>query len=86
MIIEQCFHQGLAIIECSVDGDIVHIRGMAAGHLPALDVAHPAVGMKNEYVDGLAISEGLDGCSAGISRCCANDRHAGLAPLQGALH
>ena len=77
---EHCFDQGLAIVERSVDGDIVHVRGIDGGHLPALHLRDPAMGMQNNDGDRISPAAGFDGGGSGIAGRGAENRQSMSAP------
>ena len=51
LIGEDTLHHRLRIVEAALDCDIVDIGRTHRRHLAALDVAHPALGVKHENLD-----------------------------------
>ncbi len=86
MIVEQGFENGLAIIEIAFNGDVVNGGTVHCGHLPALDIAHPAMGMKNDGRGIPAVLEGVDGRTSGISRGGAHNGCVTFALLERPVH
>ncbi len=68
MVPEQALHHGLAVVEGTVERDIVDVRRLNRRHLAALDFRHPADGVKHEDIDIVAVAAGLDRGRTGIAR------------------
>ncbi len=50
-VAEHPLHHRLGVVEAAVDGHVVDVGRLDGGHLPALDVAHPAFRVEHEDVD-----------------------------------
>ena len=86
MVVEQRLQDGLAVIESAFDGDVVDDWAIHRRHLAALDIADPALGMKNEDGGMPARLEGLDGGAAGVARGGADDGCARAALVERPVH
>jgi hypothetical protein len=56
----------LAVVKCSFNGKIVHIRICASCHLQLLDGADAALGMQDEDGDILLALETVNGSGSGL--------------------
>jgi hypothetical protein len=72
-------HHRLGVVEAAVDGDIVDVGRLDGGHLPALDLAHPALGVEHEHVDPLAARDRVDRRAAGVAAGRPDDGQALVA-------
>ena len=54
LVAETGFHHGLAVVEVSLDRQIMDIVTQHRGHLPALHIRHPVVRMQDKNIDVLA--------------------------------
>ncbi len=73
LVVEHRLHQVLAVVEGALNGDVVDVIRRNGGHLAALDVGNPSLGVEDEDLDGAAVAAGLDGGRAGIARGGADD-------------
>ena len=79
-VAEHRLHQVLAVVEGALDRDVVDVGGFDRGHLAALDLGHPVLGVQHEDLDPGAVAAGLDGRRAGVARGRGDDRHPLAAP------
>jgi hypothetical protein len=63
----------LAVVECAIHGQIVHIRVHDRGHLRFLYRTDLAVGEHYKDRDILLPAEAVDGGRTSITTCCADD-------------
>jgi hypothetical protein len=72
-VVEHRLHQRLGIVEAALDRDVVDVRRQHRGHLAALHVGHPALGMQHEDVDAVSPGDCVDRGAAGVARRRADD-------------
>ena len=70
---EHCLHHVLAIVECSRDGDVGHVRRQHGCHLAALHFRRAFMGVQDDDIDAVPVGAGLDRGGAGIAGRGAND-------------
>ena len=75
---EDALHHRLRVVEAAFDGDIVDVGRTHRGHLAALDVANPALGVEHEDLDIVATCDGVDGGAARIPAGRADDGQTAL--------
>ena len=71
---EHGLHEVLAVVERSLDGDVVDVRFVDGGHLPALHVTHPSRGVKHHDVEVAATDARRDRRRTGVARGGHHDR------------
>ena len=81
-VIEHPLHHRLGIIEGTFDRDVVDVGGQHRGHLPALDVADPPLGVEHENVDPGAPRHGIDRRRTGIAAGRPDDGQRIPAPAE----
>ena len=64
---EHGLDQVLAVVEGPVDGHRPDVGGVQGGHLAALDLAGPPVGVQHHDVDAVAVAHRLHGRRAGVA-------------------
>ena len=72
-IVEHRLHQILAIVEGTIDGDIVDIRHANRGHLPTLRFRYPSMRVEHENFCRCATAHRLDGGRSRIARGRTDD-------------
>jgi hypothetical protein len=70
---EQGLDNILAIVEGSLDSEIVHVGIKHTSHLGLLDRADLALGEEDEYGDILLATQTVDSSRTSITRGCADD-------------
>ena len=81
---KQTLHQRLGIVETAFQRDVVDIGVGAGGHLAALHIADPALGMQDKDFDIFQPAQRGDGGGAGVARRGRHDGGLAAARFQGA--
>ena len=77
------FNQRLAIIKRAIDSNIVNIIGNNRGHLAALHLGDPIVGMHDKNIDILAAAAAFYRRRAGVTGGCPENNRSLAASAQG---
>ncbi len=72
-VVEHRLHEGLCVVEAALDRDVVDIGREHRGHLAALDIADPPLGVEHEDVDAFTPRHRVDRGRAGIAAGRADD-------------
>lgn len=70
---EQSLNNILAVIEGSLDSEVVHVGIKNTSHLSFLDRADLALGEEDEHGDILLATQTIDSSRTSITRSCADD-------------
>ncbi len=86
VVVEQRLHDRLAVVECAVDSDRMHIRLGCAGHHAPLHVGHAARGEQHHEIGAVAAAEGLDRRTAGVAGGGDENGHPLAAGAEHVVH
>ena len=86
VVVEHALHDGLAIVERSLDRQRVDIIVLDRRHHPPLHIGNAALRKKHEQVRAHATAKGLDRCPAGVSGSRDHDGRALSARGQRLIH
>ena len=79
-VVEHCFYQVLAVIECALNCDVMNVVRGDSGHLATLHLGYAPSRVQDDNVDGFSVAARLDSSRSSIARCCADDGDALAAP------
>ena len=85
-MVEHRLHQRLAIVECAIDREHMHIGVGNAGHHPPLHVGDAAMGIEHNNVRLRAITERFHCCAACVTGRRHHDGGALAARFQRVVH
>ena len=81
-VVEEGFHEELAVVEAAVDGEIEDVVVEDGGHLAFLEWGDAALWVHDEDADALLAADARDGGGAGIAAGGGEDVEAALAFLE----
>ena len=81
-VVEEGFHEELAVVEAAVDGEVEDVVVEDGRHLPFLEGADAALGVHDEDADAVLAADAGDGGGAGIAAGGGEDIEAAPAFLE----